>query len=166
MKLTHAYNLLIETSINYDVLAHKIFDGIKNKIKIELIKFKNGSNPIIKIFSLNDPNKTGSVGYENKLSAIRAYNNLTDLVKVLNYMNDYINEPSSFEWINIIKDEDIELIKQNIPEQPSLPIGGQESSTPGGTLPEGPEDITPPGEEIPPEEKYPPAPTEEGSPNI
>lgn len=168
MKLDKAYKLLKETDINYDVLSDKTFDGIKNKIKVELLKYKNDFKPSIKISSLNDPNKNGFVEYENKLSAIRAYNNLTDLVKVLNYMNTYINEPNSFNWYNIIKDEDIELIKQNIPETPSSPIGNMEASTPGGTLPETPtgglEAI--PAEEVPPEEKYPPAPLEEAPPEV
>lgn len=160
MNLLNAYNLLKESDNNYDILSDKTFDGVKNKIKIEILKYKNDLNPAIKIYSLNDPNKCGLVHYDNKLSAIRAYNSLTDLVKVLEYMSNYINNADSFDWYNIIKDEDIDLIKQNVTTTEPSNIGGMESSTPGGVLEEP--GVTPPTPiELPPEEKYPPAPLEE-----
>ena len=114
-------------SSDYDVLSYKVFQG-ENRIKVELIRFNNDFNPIIKITSLEDPNITGYSEYSSKIESIQAYNNITSMEKLIKYMGHYSNEPDSLKWAVILQDEG-ETVKKS-------PAGGESgmvsASSPGG----------------------------------
>lgn len=100
-----------EKSINSSILAYRTFEGSKNKIKVELVRYNNDKSPEIKIYSLNDPNDYGVVRYNSKIDAILAYNNLKSLTSVINYMNKYKLEPDCYKFMHILSDEDNDLLK-------------------------------------------------------
>jgi hypothetical protein len=144
-------------SSDYDILSYKVFQG-ENRIKVELIRFNNDFNPIIKITSLEDPNITGYSEYSSKIESIQAFNNITSMEKLIKYMNHYSNEPDSLKWAIILQDEGEEIKKS--------PAGGESgmvsASSPGGmfespTASPAPEAGMPPGTEQPAGMETPPA---------
>ena len=168
-KIVHMLNedLLADLeSSDYDILSHKVFQG-ESRIKVELIRFNNDFNPIIKITGLEDPNMTGYSEYNSKIEAIQAFNNLGSMEKLVKYMGNYQNEPYSLKWAILLQDEG-ETVKK------SAGVGDESgmvsASSPGGMYPPVSETEGMPGEigetpfdELPPPPEELPSP-EEGEP--
>jgi len=140
MKFNKLYDLIVSESIemdqllssvdNYDVLGFRTFNGSFNKIKVELIKFNGDYKPAIRVSLINNPKVAGSVLYNTKYDAIQAYNYLDNIVRVLKFMQDYVNEPDSYDFYNILKDENIDVLAQTGTEVSGE--GGVGGSTGGG----------------------------------
>lgn len=115
------------------VVGRKSYRGAMNDIAVELVRFKNEANlPFVRIYSKDDPNKTGYVPYKNFKDAMSAFDSITSMVKTVDYIRNYVNELDSYKWLNILKDEDIDAIKSKTGTEMAgmSPMG----APPGGDL--------------------------------
>ncbi len=116
------------------VVGRKTYRGASNDVAVEIVRFKNEANlPFVRIYSKDDPNKTGQVSYKNFKDAMSAFDSMSSMVKTVEYIRSYVNELDSYKWLNILKDEDIEAIKNKTGTDMAgmSPMGGP---PPGGDL--------------------------------
>lgn len=143
----------------FSMLGYKIFDGIKHTMKMSVVRFIDDTlPPRIVVKSLNDPKVSGHVEYPTKKDAIMAFNNITTLPRLMDFVERYKNTPEAYmlHFIHADESEEPEDVgpKEEMapPEMPEIPGIGGGGGMPGGGIgggglpPETTPAESPPGE--------------------
>lgn len=159
MKFNEFYKVALNENLDdgdsYTTLGYRLFKGLKNDIKVAIVKYVDEMLPTrIIIKSLTDPKIFGHLEYPSKKDAILAFNNLETLSKVVDFVNRYKNELTMYDLSFLAQDETPEDEKKEPEEvfpaaESPIPTSEIPMSAPGEAMPSPNMGMTPPEEMAP-----------------